>query len=240
MVTSASVESFRKPSVFRKRGESYNLDSQFSSFMEVLDFIVTVILVTASGALAPGPLFFATLSQGARSGARSGFVFSIAHSMVEFSLVMLLALGLLSFASEESVKLVIGVVGGVVLIGFGLMQVLRPLSRGFGKPQEREVPSRNLIVMGLAFTGLNPFFIVWWLTVGAQLILISLEFLSLAGVVLMYICHVWMDYAWLTGVAHLARKGTSVAGFKLYRIALAAFGIVLIYFGLTFLISPFT
>jgi len=208
--------------------------------MEVLDFIVTVILVTASGALAPGPLFFATLSQGAKSGARSGFAFSVAHSMVEFSLVMLLALGLLTIASEQSVKLVIGVVGGVVLVGFGVIQVLRSLSPRFGKPQDREVPSRNLIIMGLAFTGLNPFFIVWWLTVGAQLIIISLEFLSLAGVILMYICHVWMDYAWLTGVAYLAKMGTSVAGFRLYRIVLAFFGVVLIYFGLNFLVSSFT
>ncbi len=113
--------------------------------MEVLDFIVTVILVTASGALAPGPCFLRLyLRVPVRS--QKWICFSIAHSMVEFSLVMLLALGLLSVASEQSVKLVIGVAGGVVLIGFGLMQVLRPLSPGFGKPQEREVPSRNLIL----------------------------------------------------------------------------------------------
>jgi len=55
--------------------------------------------------------------------------------------------------------------------------------------------------------------------------------------VFMYVCHVWMDYAWLTAVAHFAKVGTSVAGFKWYRLIMAVFGTVLIYFGLTFLIS---
>ena len=205
--------------------------------MEILNFVATIILVTASGALAPGPLFFATISQGAKSGAKSGFLFSVAHTLVEFTLVMLLALGLLTVASEQTVKLVIGVAGGIVLIAFGTVQIHGSLSSKFGEPKPGEVAPRNLFLMGLAFTGLNPFFVVWWLTVGAQLIIISLEFASLAGVAFMYVCHVWMDYVWLTAVAHLAKIGTNVIGFKWYRLVMAVFGAVLIYFGLTFLIS---
>jgi threonine/homoserine/homoserine lactone efflux protein len=205
--------------------------------MEALNFVATIILVTASGALAPGPLFFATISKGAKSGAKSGLVFSVAHTIVEFSLVMLLALGLLTVASELTVKFVIGVVGGAVLIAFGITQIHKSLSSKFGAPQPNEVTSRSLLLIGLAFTGLNPFFVIWWLTVGAQLIIISLEFASLAGVLFMYICHVWMDYVWLTAVAHFAKTGMNVAGFKWYRRVMAVFGAVLIYFGLTFLIS---
>ncbi|MCW4052540.1 MAG: LysE family transporter, partial [Candidatus Bathyarchaeota archaeon] len=84
---------------------------------------------------------------------------------------------------------------------------------------------------------LNPFFIVWWLTAGAQLVVISLEFASLAGVVIMYICHVWMDYLWLTTTAHFAKAGLSIVQLKPYRLILAAFSLILIYFGLTFLIN---
>jgi threonine/homoserine/homoserine lactone efflux protein len=53
----------------------------------------------------------------------------------------------------------------------------------------------------------------------------------------MYVCHVWMDYVWLTSVAHFAKKGMSVVGLKWYRAMMAVFGAVLIYFGLTFLID---
>ncbi len=209
--------------------------------MELLSFLATVILVTASGALAPGPLFFATLSKGAKSGAKSGLVFSVAHTLVEFSLVMLLALGLLAVARETTVKLVIGVTGGVVLVTFGAMQIYSSfVSKRGGFEKNDKTASRNLFLIGLTFTGLNPFFVVWWFTVGAQLIIIALEFASLAGVVLMYLCHVWMDYVWLTATAHFAKMGMNVVGFKWYRLVVAIFGVVLIYFGLTFLASSLT
>ncbi|TET26218.1 MAG: hypothetical protein E3J73_04915 [Candidatus Bathyarchaeum sp.] len=68
--------------------------------MDPLNFAFTVIILTASGALAPGPLFFVTITHGAKSGAKSGILFSIAHTIVEFTLVMLLALGLLNVTNE--------------------------------------------------------------------------------------------------------------------------------------------
>ena len=205
--------------------------------MEMLNFIVTVILVTASGALAPGPLFFTNLIKGSRYGAKCGFVFSIAHTMVEFSLVMLLAFGL-SYILSELVKIVIGVVGGIFLVAFGVMQIfdsLRSKSENFQGVSKAS--SQHLLIMGLVFTGLNPFFIVWWFTAGAQLIIISLEFASLAGVLLMYICHVWMDYVWLITTAHFAKGGMKVAGIKWYRVIMAMFGAALIYYGLAFLVG---
>jgi len=84
---------------------------------------------------------------------------------------------------------------------------------------------------------LNPYFIVWWLAVGSKLVVDALAFASLLGVLLMYISHVWMDYAWLTAVAHLAHVGTKIAGTRWYRAAMTVFGAILIYFGITFLLS---
>jgi threonine/homoserine/homoserine lactone efflux protein len=205
--------------------------------MNALNFVATIVLVSASGVLSPGPLFFAAISQGTRVGARSGLVLSIGHTLVEFTLVMLLAVGLLTVANTPNIKLVVGVTGGIVLIAFGIMQIRNSLVSRFGEPKSSGVEFRSLLLTGLAFTGLNPFFIIWWLTVGAELILMSLAFAALAGVVFMYVCHVWMDYAWLTALAHFAKVGTSVAGFKWYRLIMAVFGAILIYFGLTFLFS---
>jgi len=97
--------------------------------MELLEFIATVVLVTASGALAPGPLFFATVSHGTKSGAKGGLAFSIGHTLVEFPLVLLLALVFGEIASEvagePAVKVSTGVVGGLFLLIFGL-KLLKP------------------------------------------------------------------------------------------------------------------
>lgn len=205
--------------------------------MDIFNLVATIILMTGSGALAPGPLFFATISHGAQFGGKSGLVFSIAHTMVEFPLVILIALGLLTVANEPSIKFTIGVAGGIILLLFGATQIRDSIKSNFGETQVKIVTTRKLLLVGLAFTGLNPFFIIWWLTVGANLIILSLEFASLAGVVFMYLCHVWMDYIWLTSVAYFAKIGTNIIEFKWYRITMAIFGAILILFGFSFLIN---
>ena len=204
--------------------------------MDHLNFAITVIILTASGALAPGPLFFVTITHGAKSGAKSGILFSIAHTIVELTLVMLLALGLLSVTNEPTVRLAVGTAGGAALIVFGAMQIRGSLHES-NETTSGPGATRNLFLIGLALTGLNPYFIVWWLTIGANLILVSLEFAGLGGVVFMYACHVWVDYVWLTLVAAFAKRGAKILRHKWYRLMIAVFGAVLIYFGLSFLID---
>jgi threonine/homoserine/homoserine lactone efflux protein len=202
--------------------------------MDILGFVITVVLLTASGALAPGPLFFQTISQGAKTGVRSGLIFSLAHTVVEFSLIMVLAVGLLAVENDSVIRNVIGMLGGVVLIAFGVYQLLSVFRKNQG--QHKQVASSSgLFAIGLLFTGLNPYFILWWLTVGSNLILLALEFAALAGVVFMFLCHVWMDYVWLTGVAYFAKRGVNALGSRWYRVLLGVFGIILIYYGISFL-----
>jgi len=205
--------------------------------MELFEFILTVVLVTASGALAPGPLFFATISHSTKSGVSSGLIFSISHTVVEFSLIIFLALGLITIASEPMVKLLIGISGGSVLILFGAIQIKKIITNKTEVDKHPNRSNRRLFFIGLAFTGFNPYFILWWLTVGAQLILIALEFGALLGVFFMYICHVWMDYVWLISISYFAKKGFDVIGLKLYRPIMILFGLILIYFGFNFIIG---
>ena len=193
--------------------------------MDVVQFIITVILITASGALAPGPLVFATISYGAKSGAKSGLIFSIAHTLVEFTLVMLLAVGLLTISNEPVVKLTIGVIGGVALIVFGLFQIKSLFTPGIKNQVYKEPSHKHLFIVGSVFTALNPYFILWWLTVGSQLIIMALEIAAFFGVLFMYLCHgIWQDIYQI-----LESKG--------YHVVVAVFGFILIYFGLSFLID---
>ena len=205
--------------------------------MDILTFIAEVIGVTASGALAPGPLFVKNITEGTKSGAKSGFLFAIGHTAVEFSLVIVLALGLLSVANEPAVELVIGVAGGLALLVFGLLQIRESLSSKPVEIREDERTVKSHFLIGTIFTGLNPYFILWWLVPGAKLIWDSIAFASWAGVLLMYVAHVWMDYAWLMGTAYLARRGTRFVNRKGYRIVLVLFGLILIGFGIYFLAS---
>ena len=205
--------------------------------MNLVDFVGTVIVVTASGALAPGPLSFGILMQGSKEGARSGFSCAVGHTLVEFPLVLALALGLLAAASQPTIKAVIGLVGGLGLIGFGVLQIygtLKSKTEAGEKTRARNLPVSS-VVLGLALTGLNPYFILWWLTIGSVLIVQALAFAAIIGVLIMYIAHVWMDYAFLTSLAYFAKKGRNIAGSKYYKLLLTAFGLILVYYGMTFI-----
>jgi len=205
----------------------------------LLDFVATVVVVTASGALAPGPLSFGILMQGSKEGARSGFSCAIGHTLVEFPLVLALSFGLLAAASQPMIKSIIGLVGGVGLIGFGILQIYQTVK---SKPKlddstrSGRLPASSL-VLGFALTGLNPYFILWWLTIGSVLIVQALAFAAIIGVLIMYVSHVWMDYAFLTALAYFAKKGKSIVGSKYYKAVLIAFGLILVYFGLSFTID---
>jgi threonine/homoserine/homoserine lactone efflux protein len=207
--------------------------------MDLFRFVATVVVVTASGALAPGPLFFGLLMHSSKEGARAGFFAAIGHTLVEFPLVLALAMGLLAAASQPMIKGVIGVVGGAGLIGFGVMQIYGTL-RSKPRPDEihttKSLPASSL-VLGLVLTGLNPYFILWWLTIGSILIVQALAFAAIVGVLVMYASHVWMDYAFLTAIAHLGKKGKGIVGSRYYKLVLIAFGLILTYYGATFVIE---
>jgi threonine/homoserine/homoserine lactone efflux protein len=162
--------------------------------------------------------------------------------MVEFPLVIALALGLLAAASQPLIKGAIGLVGGVGLIGFGVLQIyetVRSKSQSTEISKKSNLPASSL-VLGLALTGLNPYFILWWLTIGSILIVQALAFAAIIGVLIMYVSHVWMDYAFLTTIAHLGKKGKAILSSRYYKLLLIAFGLILIYYGTTFVLAVVT
>ncbi len=204
--------------------------------MNLIDFVVTVVIVTASGALAPGPLTFGIIMQGSEGGARSGIACATGHMIVEFPLVLALAFGLTAAISQPFIKTFVGLIGGVGLICFGGMQLYETLKKKTSKAWISNLPGSS-ILLGLVLTGLNPYFILWWFTIGSMLILQALTYAALLGVFIMYLSHVWMDYAFLTALAHFGKKGKAFLGSRYYRLILFAFGIILVYYGVTFLLA---
>jgi len=199
------------------------------------EFLLTVIIASSSGALTPGPLFLASTLRATRSGWFAGIECAVGHTIVELPLVIGLSLGLSSFLLG-SVR-PIGLVGGAMLIAFGAIQIIqarRPV-RLEDLPKSRW-DQRSAVIVGLVFTGVNPFFLIWWATVGSLLIAEALLLGAFLGVVAMFAAHIWMDYAWLGGTASLTARGRTFLG-KWYRILLIAFGTGMIYFGSEFIIA---
>nr|MDO8134030.1 LysE family transporter [Candidatus Njordarchaeum guaymaensis] len=61
--------------------------------MDLLGFLAKVVVISLSGALAPGPLTASTATLGAKRGWKAGFSVSVGHMLVELPLVVAVSLG---------------------------------------------------------------------------------------------------------------------------------------------------
>ena len=196
-------------------------------------FIVKVIVISASGALAPGPLTASAASIGARSGWRGGFNEAIGHMAVELPLVLAIAYGLHYVFQIPAVNIGFGIVGGAFLIFFSYL-TLRDALRGVLGANGGYLYG-SAVAAGAFLTLFNPYFIAWWIGVGSPLVMYAFQSMYLEGVAIMYASHVWLDYAWLTLVASLG--SLSRIRLSLYRVILAALAIAIAYFGVSMLVS---
>jgi threonine/homoserine/homoserine lactone efflux protein len=202
--------------------------------MDVLDFGVEVIALSASGVLAPGPLFFANLVYGTRHDKWSGIKVAFGHTAVELPLIIILAAGLFTFDTAKKYASVLGLVGGIAILAFAGLQIAGILKEKRGHDMPTLAGSKGPIIMGVALSALNPFFILWWFTVGLKLIFDSAAFGVTIGVVILFALHIWMDYAWLASTAYLASKGAFALKSRYYSILFLGLTVVMIYYGVSF------
>jgi threonine/homoserine/homoserine lactone efflux protein len=190
--------------------------------MNLLDFGIEVIALSASGVLTPGPLFFANLAYGTHHDKWSGIKIAYGHTAVELPLIIILAAGLFTFDTAKKYASVVGLIGGIAILAFAGLQIASII-----KEKRRHDTSSIAGNKG-------PFFILWWFTVGSKLIVDSAAFGVATGVAILFALHIWMDYAWLASTAYLASKGAFVLKSKYYPTLLLGLTVVLIYYGLSF------
>ena len=201
---------------------------------QIIEFAFVVIVISASGVMSPGPLFAANISHGLRDGARSGIKMAVGHTIVEFPLVILLGIGALSLEIFPEFRTLISILGALTLFVFAFMQIRTTLQDGKGLSSKLK---QNPIVTGIAFSALNPFFIVWWLTIGLKLITDAMLIWAFAGMLVVFVIHIWMDFVWLGGIAFLASKSTQIMSNQKYKVLMIGLNATLIYFGITFLLD---
>ncbi len=214
--------------------------------MSPIEFSLQVILVSTSGVLSPGPLFFINLLYGSRYGSFVGLKIASGHAIIEFLLVMALSYSLYTFSSiyvsDVTFKL-IGLIGGIFILIFSILQINLILrdkkyptttipTTNSSEITDTKFHVRNPILAGFIFTILNPFFLVWWFTIGSKMISDSLiNFGIVEGTSLVFFSHIWMDYFWLWFTSFMINKGKSVIKEKVYRIFVFAISVMLGIYG---------
>jgi threonine/homoserine/homoserine lactone efflux protein len=191
----------------------------------------TVVLTSLSGVMMPGPMFTVTLAKSYKSQ-WAGAQVSLGHAVIEVPLILLIYFGLAQFFQNILVQLVLGVLGGgmIIWMGVGLFRVRKEVA-GEGRDT-----SYSAFVAGILMSALNPFFLVWWVTVGSLLLMSFLSF-SPQGLVLFIVVHWLCDLVWLSLVSFTIFKTHSFLSQRLQEWIFAACSLGLLYFGGQFIVK---
>ena len=225
----------------------------FSAFWLIFSFSFIVAL---TGAMAPGPLLTYTIIKSVgtnRRGYLMGLWIITGHALLEMGIILFLLLGFSYILKNIVVVRIIGAFGGLILILFGC-SIIRDVGAGristrFLNPGEEnsaglhEIDNRGLknpIIGGITVSMSNPYWWVWWATIGlAFIVQFDISFRQWPKLLAFFLGHEAGDLIWYLIVSSLAYFGMRHVNKKVYYGILAICGIFMILFGIYLGISPF-
>ena len=200
---------------------------------ELTLFLVQAVIISLSGVMAPGSITAATIAQGTRSRWAGGLI-SVGHGMVEIPLIFALMMGLHFVFEVDAVKILIGLAGGGFLLWMGtgmLRQTQDPEAVHNGHVKSGSVAT------GVILSATNPYFLLWWATVGLNLAL-GAKALGLWALVIFAVVHWLCDLVWLlilSFAAFYTHRGAGLFGKRFQKGILIFCGVALLAFGLKFI-----
>jgi threonine/homoserine/homoserine lactone efflux protein len=211
----------------------HTLYTDWTTMYDFLSMLVLGFLIGLTGALAPGPTLVATINASLAGDWTTGLKISLGHIVVETIIFLLIVLGLATAARPYTA--VIAGIGGIALVIFGIMTLAGSRSASLAAA----VPTgavANPYMAGLLTSAANPYFWIWWLSVGSAMVIAGLEGgLVLAGVFM--IGHWCADTGWYTFVSTGVSRGRTILSDRTYHRVMAACGVFLVLFGLYYLSS---
>ena len=197
----------------------------------MLPILSSVIVISFSGVMMPGPMFAVTLAKSYKSP-WAGTQMSLGHAVIEVPLILLIYFGFAQFFQNSVVQLVLSILGGgmILWLGVSMFRVRAEVVQG-GK----DLPY-NAFVAGIFTSALNPFFLLWWATIGSMLIMRFLDF-GITGLIVFIIVHWLCDLLWLSFISILIYRTQSLWGRKFQEWVFSACGLLLVGFGIWFMVS---
>jgi len=184
----------------------------------------------------PGPLMTMTIGESARSGPWVGPKMIAGHAVLEVVLLVAIFFGLAPLFKLELFFIIIALLGGVIMIWMA-QSMFRSLPQLEIKTTDTDTKTMNIYLAGILMSLANPYWIIWWATIGLGYVMHSQK-LGLAGIVFFFVGHILGDLVWYAAISFAVGKGRKFFGNKTYRILvgtcavfLALFAVWLIYDG---------
>jgi threonine/homoserine/homoserine lactone efflux protein len=199
--------------------------------MDFLTFLLQVVIISLSGVMAPGPVTAVVLGKGSSSKHAGAFV-AIGHGIVEMPLVVALLFGLGTVLSFPLVKQALGCAGGAILL---VMAFDMARSAIWPKVQAHR-DARSPVVAGMLLSAANPYFLLWWATIGITLISGSRQF-GLWGMGVFAFVHWLCDFAWYWFLSAVSFSGGRFFGRKFQKVIFIVCAACLVFFAFRFILG---
>lgn len=198
---------------------------------EMIEMLAMSFTIGLTGALAPGPTLVATVNSSLESGWAAGPKVAAGHALVEI-VIFSLIVGGLALAMQQYSRYIC-LLGGLALIAFGVLTLNKSRNASITSPEEQAVA--NPYLAGVLTSVANPYFWIWWLSVGSALVIDGLRGgMILAG--LFMIGHWGADFGWYMLVSLSLSKGRDILSEANYQRILALCGGFLVCFGIYYLV----
>ena len=189
-----------------------------------------VVVISFSGVMAPGPMFAVTLAKSYKSP-WAGTQIALGHAVIEVPLILLIYFGFAQFFQDNIVRLVLSVLGSGMIIWLGISMFR---ARVEVTQKGKDLPY-NAFTAGILTSVFNPFFLVWWATIGSMLIMRILDFDTI-WLIVFVIVHWLCDLVWLSFLSVTVYKTHALWGRRIQEWLFIACSLLLVGFGIWFLI----
>jgi len=192
-------------------------------------FLLEAVLISLSGVMAPGPITAVTVSKGTKSP-HAGAIIALGHGIVEIPLMILILYGFGEILKILYIKAIIGLLGGLFLLKMGLDLLQGIKQAKIDSSNDPHSPLMAGIILSLA----NPYFLIWWATIGSILIFRSITF-GLLGFAIFMVLHWSCDFFWCYFLSALSFKGGQFFGKRLQQVLFLICGVFLLFFSAKFI-----
>jgi len=206
----------------------------------MINIFIVSFLVALTGALSPGPVLTFTIYRSLKSerGYLAGLFITLGHATLEFALIIALLLGASFFLQNFIVYTTIGIVGGILLVIFGIMVIKdiydKPIDINLAEIKEKDIKgfTGNSFLGGIIVSLSNPFWILWWAGIGLGLMIsLNISFQDPLGLLMFYLGHEMGDLIWFWPISIIVYLGGKSLNPKIYRWVLIICGAFMIFFG---------
>jgi len=193
--------------------------------------MLSVVAISLSGVMTPGPMFAVTVAKSYRSP-WAGAKISLGHAIIEVPLILLIYFGFGRFFQNEIVQIALSVIGGGMLVwmGIGMFRARNQVVEG-GKDLVY-----GPVTAGVIMSATNPFFLLWWATVGSMLVM---KFTQIGGqwLPVFIVTHWTCDLVWLSLVSVIIFRTRSLWGNRFQMGVLLFCSLLMLGFGGWFIVS---